>query len=135
MAESTLFIAFEALSPSLPLLWGTLAIIVILIGVYVLVFDKPPIGKANCFVAWMLWLFAAIVYVMTSAWLVLFTVAIPGLIFWTWQYFSLAKFRQQDVVDSDSMLAYDDGKYDSRFGGKRRRLDNRGVDEDDRTPD
>lgn len=133
--ESSLFLAMTTINPAIPVIWGTLAVIVIIVGLYVLVFDKPPIGKANCFVAWMLWLFAAIVYALTGGWLTLISVATPSLMFWTWQYFSLAKFRAQDVLDSDSMLAYDDGEFDSRFGGKRRRLDNRGVDEDDRTPD
>lgn len=132
--ESSLFMAMEAISPTLTLIWGVLAIAVIIVGIYVLVYDKPPIGKANCFIAWMLWLFACIVYIQTGGYLTLFSVSLCNLMFWTWQYFSLAKFRQQDVVDSDAMVAYDDGEYDSRFGGKRRRLDNRGVDEEDRTP-
>lgn len=133
--ESSLFSSMVSISPTIPFIWGILAIAVIVIGIYVLIFDKPPIGKLNCFIAWMLWFFAGVVYVITGGWLTLFAVTIPSLMFWTWQYFSLAKFRQQDVVDSDSMLAYDDGEYDSRFGGKRRRLDNRGVDEEDRSPD
>lgn len=133
--ESSLFSSMTSIGQHVPLVWGILAISVIAVGLYVLVFDKPPIGKANCFVAWLLWLFAAIVYVMTGGWLTLFAVTIPSLFFWTWQYFSLVKFRQQDVLDSNSMDHYDDGQYDSRFGGKRRRLDNRGVNESDRTPD
>lgn len=133
--ESSLYIAMYTIDPLIPLVWGAMALLVITIGMYVLIFDKPPIGKANCFVAWMLWLFAGIVYILTGGWLALFSVAAPSLMFWTWQYFSLAKFRQQDVLDSDAMAAYDDGEFDSRFGGKRRRLDNRGVDESDRTPD
>lgn len=133
--QSSLYLSMHALSPLLTVIWGVLAIVVIVVGLYVLIFDKPPIGKANCLVAWMLWLFAAIVYVLTGGWLTLFAVALPGLFFWTWQYFSLQKFRQQDVVDNASMDEYDDGQYDSRWGGSRRRLDNRGVNPDDRTPD
>lgn len=131
-AASSLFTAMVSISPTLTLIWGLLAIGVIVVGLYVLVMDKPPIGKANCFVAWMLWLFAAIVYVLTGGWLPLVSVTIPSLYFWTWQYFSLAKFRAQDVLDRATMTRYDEGEYDDDNGGKELRLDNRDVDEKDR---
>lgn len=135
VAASSLFEAMHSIDPVITLIWGVLAVAIILVGMYVLIFDKPPIGKLNCFIAWMLWFFAGVVYVLVGGWLTLFAVVVPSLYFWTWQYFSLAKFRAEDILDSDSMDEYDDGQYDSRFGGKRRRLDNRGVSEEDRTPD
>jgi len=133
--SSSLHTAMLAISPALTVVWGVLAIVVILVGAYVLIFDKPPIGKANCFVAWSLWFFAAVVYALTGGWLPLLSVALPSLWFWTWQYFSLAKFRAQDVLDRATMVRYDDGQYDDNNGGRARREDNRGVDTDDRTPD
>lgn len=135
VSQSSLFLAMVSVSPLLTVIWGVLAIVVILTGFYVLIKDKPPLGKANCFLAWMLWFFAGIVYVLTGGWLTLFAVTIPSLYFWTWQYFSLAKFRRQDVLDKATMARYDDGQYDDDNGGEQLRLDNRGVNEDDRTPD
>lgn len=135
VASSSLHSAMLTISPLLTIIWGALAILVILVGVYVLVFDKPPVGKANCFVAWSLWFFAAVVYALTGGWLPLLSVALPSLWFWTWQYFSLAKFRAEDVLDRDTMVRYNRGQYDDTNGGKQLRLDNRGVDPQDRTPD
>lgn len=105
---SSLFNAMVSISPTLTLIWGVLAIAVILVGAYVLVKDKPPIGKANCFVAWSLWAFASIVYALTGGWLPLFSVALPSLYFWTWQYFTLAEFRRQDVADAETMRRYNE---------------------------
>lgn len=132
---SSLYTAMFSVSPLLTLFWGILAVSVIVVGLYVLVFDKPPIGKANCFVAWMLWLFVFMVYILTGGWLPLVTVAIPSLYFWTWQYLTLARFRWQDIDDNATMEDYHAGHYDDDNGGKQLRLDNRGVDPSDRTPD
>lgn len=138
VALSSLFEAMHQLHPLATLIWGVLAIAVIIVGLYVLVKDKPPVGKANCFVAWLLWFFAGIVYMLTGGWVTLFSVAVPSLWFWTWQYFSLTKFREQDRLDKATMRRYDDGQYDDEQHpkqGKIDREDNRGVDTDDRTPD
>lgn len=133
--ESSLYQAMVSISPLLTTVWGILAILVILIGFYVLVKDKPPMGKINCFLAFLLWFFAGTVYVLTSGWLTLFAVVVPSIYFWTWQYFSLARFRREDVLDKATMERYDDGQYDDDNGGKKLREDNRGVDESDRSPD
>lgn len=136
VSSSTLYIAMYSISPLLTMIWGYVAIATILIGVYVLVKDKPPMGKFNCFLAFLLWFFAATVYVLTSGWLTLFAVVVPSLYFWTWQYFSLAKFREQDILDAASIEAYNKGEYDDKSnprGSKIDREDNRGVDEIDRS--
>lgn len=133
--KSSLFDSMHSISPFLTDIWGWLAIAVIVVGVYVLVFDKPPVGRANCYVGFLLWFFAAVIYVLSGGWLTLFSVTVPNLMFWTWQYFSLSEFRRQDMVDSQTMKDYDAGGYDDDNGGRQLRLDNRGVSEDDRTPD
>lgn len=133
--SSSLHTSMVSISPTLTFIWGVLAITVIAVGLYVLVKDKPPIGKANCFVAWSLWFFAGVVYVLTGGWLTLFSVAFPSLWFWTWQYFSLAKFRQQDRRDNRTMKRYHLGQYDDKLNpkdGKISRESNRGVDVADR---
>jgi len=88
-SASSLYNAMFSISPAITLVWGLLAIAVMVIGLYVLVMNKPSIGRANCFAAWSLWLFAGIVYMLTGGWLPLFSVAVPSLWFWTWQYFTL----------------------------------------------
>lgn len=138
VASSSLHSAMFSISPLLTVVWGILAVLVILVGIYVLIFDKPPVGKANCFVAWSLWFFAAIVYALTGGFLPLLSVALPSLWFWTWQYFSLMKFRAEDVLDRNTMARYDRGQYDDKRNpkdSKTDREDNRGVSTDDRTPD
>lgn len=133
--SSSLFAAMFSISPTLTLIWGILAVLVVIVSFYVLVMDRPPIGKANCMMAWMLWMFAGLVYVLTGGWLPLFAVALPSLYFWTWQYFSLSKFRRQDLLDRATMKRYDEGQYDDKLNpkdGKADREDNRGVDEADR---
>lgn len=134
VGQSSLYQSMTAISPLLTTIWGIAAISVILIGFYVLVKDKPPLGKFNCFLSFLLWFFAATVYVLTSGWLTLFAVVVPSLYFWTWQYFSLARFRDEDVLDKATMVRYNEGEYDDDNGGKELRETNRGVDEEDRTP-
>lgn len=133
--KSSLVTALDTVAPFATVVWGAVALAVIIVGLYVLIFDKPPVGKANCFVAWLLWAFAAMAYILTGNWLTVFSVAIPSLMFWTWQYFELSRFRHEDVLDRATMGRYDRGQYDHDAASGRRRRNNRGVSENDRTPD
>lgn len=131
---SLLYKAMMAVAPFMPIVWGALCIVVIVLGLYVIVFDKPPIGKANCMVAWLLWAYATMCFLLTGAWLTVFTVGLPSLFFWTWQYFRLSELRREDVLDGRTMERYDSGLYDDGDNpdARKDRRDNRGVDEADR---
>ena len=97
--DSSLYLAMTHIAPLTPLIWGTIAILVIVVGIYVLLADKPPVGKVTALVGFALWFFAGMCYALTGGWLTLVSVALPSMMFWAWQYFSLSRFRREDVAD------------------------------------
>jgi len=103
---SSLFNAMSSLGNSLPIIWGAIAIITILCGLTFLMFNIPPVGKASGLAGACLWLFASSCYIATGEWLVLLSVAVPNLIFWIWQYFSLSQFRREDAIDEEIIEEY-----------------------------
>lgn len=111
VSKSSLFEAMHNISPFLTDIWGILAILVIFVSLYALIFDRPPVGKVNCFIGFLLWFFAAVIYVLSGGILTLFSVAIPNLFFWTWHYFSLARFRREVKQDNATIAQYRAGEY------------------------
>jgi hypothetical protein len=100
VGKSSLFASMHALSVTAPQLWGLAAVTTIVLGVYFLLFNKPPYGKYAGLLGFMVWVFACFCWVLAGALLVFMAVGIPNLIFWFWQYLSLSKFRQQDIDDN-----------------------------------
>lgn len=130
-AHSSLFIAMISIHPYVPILWGATAIVTILIGFTFLMFNIPPAGKVSGLVGFMLWVFASFCWGIAGTWLLLFSVAIPNMYFWIWQYLSLSVFRREDAKDRATMLLYDSGQYDDRLNPKDSKIDredNRGRD-------
>ena len=137
-AGSSLLAAMASLHPLAHILWGTVALLTIGCGITFLLFNLPPYGKISGIVGFMLWVFGAWCYVFTSSWVPLFAVAVPNMWFWIWQYLSLSVFRQEEALDKATMEDYNRGGYDDELNpkdSKAARENNRGVDEDDRTPD
>src|SRR6188768_75648 len=93
-SASSLFIAMSALHPSLPIIWGAVSLLTILVGFTFLLFNIPPAGKASGLVGFMVWLFAGFCWGLAGGWLLLVSVAIPNMYFWIWQYLSLSLFRR-----------------------------------------
>lgn len=124
---SSLFLAMHSLHAVIPLIWGIVAILTILLGFTFLLFRIPPIGKTSGLVGFMLWTFAGFCWAFTGGWVTVFAIAIPNMWFWIWQYLSLSVFRREDARDIATMKAYDKGSYDRNKTGKAERLNNRGV--------
>jgi hypothetical protein len=116
----------------IPILWGAVAVLVIIVGLTFLLFNIPPAGKISGLVGFALWVFASFCYILTGGWLLLFAVALPNACFWVWQYLSLSLFRREDAEDRATMAAYEAGEYDDEEEtlqhGIDQRADNRGVD-------
>jgi hypothetical protein len=119
---SSLFAAMASIAPALPLIWGIVAIAVILMGFTFLMFNIPPIGRLSGLVGFMVWTFAAFCYLLTGGWLPLFSVAIPNMYFWFWQYLSLTAFRKEDASDKQTMVDYDAGGYDDELNPKNSKI-------------
>lgn len=129
--DSSLYIALVGIGASFPVIWGVAALTIIVSGVTFLLFNIPPIGKLSGLAGFVIWAFAGMCYLLTGAYLPLFAVAIPNMIFWFWQYLSLSKFRREDARDIKTMLRYDRGEYDDELNpkdAKASREDNRGTD-------
>ncbi len=128
---SSLFLAMHTINPSAPFIWGFIALLVIVGGLTFLLFNIPPFGKISGLVGFMLWSFAAACYIYTGSWLPLFSVAVPNMWFWIWQYLSLSQFRREDEIDAHTMDDYDSGGYDNVENPKDSKIDrdnNRGRD-------
>lgn len=125
---SSLYVSMQDVGEHIPILWGVVAVVNIVMGLSFLLFNIPPFGKISGIIGAMVWLYASIAYAFDSNWLVLLAVSGPNGFFWVWQYFKLAVFDKEDRKDKATMKAYDDGEYDDNNGGKQLRLDNRGVD-------
>lgn len=127
--HSSLYNSMSDVGSGIPNIWGAVAIFTIIGGLGFLMFNISPFGKVSGLLGFMVWLFAAWCYILTGEWLVLFSVAIPNMWFWLWQYLSLSVFTGQDTLDKRTMQRYDDGEYDDDNGGRNLRETNRGVDE------
>ena len=130
--DSSLFSAMSEIGTAFPVIWGSIAIATIIGGLTFLMFNIPPFGKVSGLIGFMLWLFAALCYIISGAWLPLLAVAVPNMIFWIWQYLSLTKFRAEDARDKETMKRYNAGGYDDVNPGidsRQARLNNRGIDE------
>lgn len=108
---SSLHVAMYSIATWFPILWGAIAILTIVGGLTFLLFNIPPFGKITGLIGFMLWLFAGVVYALTGGWLTLFSVAMPNMFFWIWQYLSLSLFRREDAEDVASMKRYRAGDY------------------------
>jgi hypothetical protein len=124
---SSLFLAMTSINPAIPVAWGVIATLTIVVGLTFLLFNIPPAGKASGLAGFMVWVFAGFCWALTGGWFLTLALAIPNMWFWIWQYLSLSVFRQEDATDAKTLKAYDDGLYDTARGGRALRESNRGV--------
>jgi cellulose synthase/poly-beta-1,6-N-acetylglucosamine synthase-like glycosyltransferase len=128
---SSLYLAMAEFGLAIPIVWGVVALMVIIGGLTFLLFNIPPFGKVSGLIGFMAWLFAAACFLYAGSWLPFFSVAVPNMWFWIWQYLSLSQFRREDAIDAATMVLYDDGQYDNEENPKDGKIDrecNRGKD-------
>lgn len=90
--SSSLFIAMNSLGHIVPIIWGLAAVCAMIGAISFLIWNQESLGKASGLLGAALWFFASGCYIATGDWLVLFSVALPNLIYWIWQYLSLSQF-------------------------------------------
>lgn len=100
VVKSSLHVAMTDMITWLPAAWGTMCILVILLGAYLLLFDIPPIARANAMTGFILWCFGAWCYFWDGGYLPLAAVALPNIVFWAWQFISVSRFREEEVKDA-----------------------------------
>ena len=128
--KSSLFEAMTSIHEWVPFTWGLIAILTIIVGFTFLLFNIPPAGKASGLVGFMVWVFASFCWGLDGNYLLIFSVGIPNLWFWIWQYLSLSEFRREDAKDTKTMAIYNNGGYDDRrhpLDSATTRQDNRGA--------
>lgn len=86
VAKSSLFTAMTVVHPVSPILWGMLALTALVLTHIGTVNDITHLRKGAAMAGAMVWIAAMLCYVLTANWLVLFSVAIPNLIFWILTY-------------------------------------------------
>jgi hypothetical protein len=126
--KSSLFDAMASIHPWTPFVWGLVGIATIIVGFTFLLFNIPPAGKVSGLVGFMVWVFASFCWGLDGNYLLIFSVGLPNLWFWIWQYLSLSLFRKEEAIDLQTMADYNAGRYDDDNGGRRLRETNRGVD-------
>jgi hypothetical protein len=131
ISKSSLWVTMHGLWAPLPFVWGSVCFITIVMGLTFLMFKIPPIGRLSGLLGFMIWVFAGLCWALTGGYITLFSIALPNMYFWMWQYISLSNFRRQEADDRDSMKTYDTGGYDDinpNVNSKSAREDNRGRD-------
>lgn len=83
---SSLFHAMVGMHPSLPLVWGVAALAAIVLVLMYIAMDIAWANKVSSLLGAMVWVFASFCYILTGGWLLLFSVALPNLWFWVWEY-------------------------------------------------
>jgi len=126
--KSSLFLAMNGITDHGSHIWGGIAVLTIIMGLTFLMFSIPPFGKVSGLVGFAVWVFASFCWALTGGWLLVFSIGVPNLWFWFWQYLSLSNFRREDARDKATMRAYDEGGYDENRAGRKSRESNRGVD-------
>lgn len=98
VSSSSLFQAFFAIHPWLPIIWGVAAVLAATAALVLLLRRKGRFGELAAMFGFLVWLFALIIYAMNGFWLVMATVAAPNLYFWIYYYFKVKWYeRQKDL--------------------------------------
>lgn len=105
--HSSLHTAMVEINPIIPAIWGSIAVVTIIIGFTFLLFNIPPAGRISGLVGFGLWLFASFCWWLTDGQFVVLAVALPNLWFWIWQYMSLSRFKREDKEDADTLDDYE----------------------------
>lgn len=108
VAHSSLYTAMVEIDPVIPYVWGTIAIVTIIVGFTFLLFNIPPAGKVSGLAGFMLWVFAGFCWWLTAGEFVVFAVALPNIWFWIWQYLSLSRFKREEKADKEAGIVHED---------------------------
>lgn len=95
VSSSSLFGAMYDLHNFLPTLWGLVASLAGAAAVTIIARRSGWWGELAALLGFSVWLFAFFVYLLQGFWLVLLTVALPNLYFWTWWYFRVKWYERQ----------------------------------------
>ena len=95
MASSSLYQAMLSMHPYVPVGWGIGASMASGFAIVLLLRRRGWWGGIASITGWMVWLFAAIVYVMEGYWLVFLTVTMVYGYFWVYYYLSIKDFQRR----------------------------------------
>lgn len=87
VSKSSLYQAMYEVGPHIPILWGILAIAAATLAMLLLITRiLGVVGEASSMMGFLVWLYAAFIYLDGGFYLVLITVALPHVYFWGWYY-------------------------------------------------
>lgn len=89
VSHSSLWHALSMISPTLSVTWGIVALLalaLVLVGWYT---GSRAAARAGTLLGVAVWFFAALAYILTGGWIVLFSVAIPSIWFWIVSFYAI----------------------------------------------
>lgn len=86
VTASSLYHAMFSMHPALPVVWGAVALVAIILVMVYLALEVRWANKVSSLLGSMVWIFASFCYILTGGWLLLFAVSLPNLYFWVWEY-------------------------------------------------
>lgn len=103
-----MYVAMLRLGDDFPLVWGGLLLSVSILNVYVIISRNTTVGAITAYAGFMCWLFASFGYLLEANWIVLFSVALPNMSFWTWYYFRVKLYqrlrKQHKVIGGQELV-------------------------------
>ena len=95
VALSSLYQAMSGMYPWLPQIWGLFAMVSAASAAVLLLIRRGWWGETAAMTGFLSWMFALFVYMTGGYWLVVITVTLPNLYFWTYYYLSVKEFMRR----------------------------------------
>jgi hypothetical protein len=84
--SSSLYMAMNDLQTWMPQIWGMIALGVMVMNIFTLLFRRISLAGTTAFFGCLVWLFALFVYLLGADWLIAISVTLPNFLFWVWYY-------------------------------------------------
>lgn len=94
VAQATLYQFSVGLHPVIPMIWGFGMIIATTLNTVGALFNNTIVARVGAMVAFALWGYAAVGYIMADFLLGLLTAALPMVLFWGWYYISIVSYQE-----------------------------------------
>lgn len=75
-------------------LWGAAAIVASTVNTIAYMVRQKWVGQTACYMGWGVWTFAFIIYIMAGSWFGALVMALPNLLFWTWQFILVGRYHK-----------------------------------------
>lgn len=96
VSTSSLHTAMTAIHVWLPEAWGVVTLVAVVFALILLLGRRwANLGEYAAMMGFLVWTFAAMVYILNGYWLVLLSVALPNAFFWCYYYVRVKWYERQ----------------------------------------